>query len=116
MSRRVLIAEDEPLLLMTFVMEMEEAGWEVVEATSGDHALELWERHKPFDLLLTDIRMPGKTDGWSLAEHLRRSDPGLPVIYASGFSEELPRLVSGGIFIPKPFTSASLKSALAKVV
>ncbi len=99
---RILLVEDEWLVRATLADEFREGGFEVIEAGSGDEALGVCARCG-FDLLVTDIRMPGATNGWDLAEHCRASHPELPVIYISGFSDVAPRPVPGAVMLQKPF-------------
>jgi CheY-like chemotaxis protein len=117
MARRptILVVEDEPLIADVVVWQLEEAGFAVVTASSGDEALALISGPQKFDVLFTDIRMPGRTDGWSLAEKARERRPQLPVIYASGYSPHQAREVSGSVFLPKPYRAGMLLDALTRV-
>ena len=54
-------------------------------------------------MLVTDIRLPGKIDGWQIAERCREHDPNLPVIYATGFSPATPHPVPGSRTLNKPY-------------
>jgi DNA-binding NtrC family response regulator len=90
-------------------MLLEKLGYRVWTAESADEALEIWRAHAAeVSLLLTDIRMPGSLTGLELAEQLHREDPGLKIIFMSGYSAEiavgdtdiLARL--GGCFLEKP--------------
>lgn len=99
----LLMVEDEELLRLVIVDELREAGFHVIEAANGAAALELLTDDQPIDLLFTDIRMPGALTGWDVAEQARNLRPELAVIYATGFSENAPRLVSGSRFFKKPY-------------
>ena len=55
------------------------------------------------DVLFTDIRLPGRIDGWQIAERCREHDPLLPVIYATGFSPAEARPVPGSLTLSKPY-------------
>jgi DNA-binding NtrC family response regulator len=67
-----------------FVVEaLREEGYDVIHAANGAEAL-AWYDRKVADVLIT--RLPDGIDGWQIAEHCREHDPGLPVIYATGFS------------------------------
>ena len=109
-TRRLLLVEDDPLLRMTLAEALTEAGFTVVEAEDAESAIGLVASRDDFDLLLTDINLPG-ADGFALASAARRLRPGLPVVYASGrLSEADPqRALPGAPFLAKPF---SLSSAL----
>lgn len=84
---RVLVVEDEELVRRHLAAAIRNAGYDVTEARSGPHALELARGHGiPFDAVLSDVRMPGMT-GPELVARLRASRPGLTVILMSGYPE-----------------------------
>src|SRR5829696_926234 len=82
---KVLVVEDEWLVRELIVGELLDAGFDVVEAESGEAALARYHEHNP-DVLFTDIRLPGQIDGWDVAERCRASNSDLPVVYATGYS------------------------------
>lgn len=86
MSTRVLLVDDEEGLLITLSANLELEGFEVAEATSGAQALELLAE-RTFDVVLTDIRMPGMS-GVELFAEIRRMRPDLPVILTTAFTVE----------------------------
>jgi CheY-like chemotaxis protein len=104
---KVLLVEDEALVRMMAVETLMDAGFEVIEAATGEEALEACKIHHA-DVLFTDIRLPGKLTGWDVAEHCRASNPDLPVIYATGYSESEPRQVPGSAFFRKPYRPAEI--------
>jgi CheY-like chemotaxis protein len=112
-TRRLLLVEDDPLLRMTLAEVLTEAGFTVVEAADAESALGLVASRDDFDLLLTDINLPG-ADGFALACAARRLRPGLPVVYASGrLSEADPqRALPGAPFLAKPFSMAKALTIL----
>lgn len=63
-------------------------------------------------MLVTDVTVPGRVDGWQIAERCREQDPELPVIYANGFSPVAPRPVSGSLFLQKPYDPAEIVRAV----
>jgi CheY-like chemotaxis protein len=99
----ILVVEDEILLSDIITEELEEAGYNVLSAFTGEEALTYLSGPDSIDLLFTDIRLPGGMDGWRVAEAARRLRPGLPVIYVTGYSVEQPRTVSGSRFMTKPY-------------
>ena len=113
-ARTVLVVEDEPLVRDTIVSELEDAGFVVLEAESAEEGLKLLET-KPVGVLFTDIRLPGSMDGWHLAEAARGLNPALPVIYATGFTAEEPRMVPKSIFLRKPYLPSAVLSAIDKL-
>ena len=116
-AERILIVEDEPALLSLASNVLESYGYEILQAESGEVAMEKWKSVKgKIDLLLTDVVMPSGIGGSDLAKHFRKEKPTLKIIYTSGFNQESLQTddtVEEGInFLPKPY----LSSALAKVV
>ncbi len=108
----VLVVEDEPLILDIVADELNEAGFQVLQATTGEEAVAILEGVSSVDLLLTDIRLPGRLDGWGVAEHARQRFQTLPVIYVTGYSGEPARQVPDSILIMKPYRpSAVVKAA-----
>jgi CheY-like chemotaxis protein len=81
---RVLMAEDEWLAAEVLAEGLSEAGFTVLTARDGLAALELAAGGEPFDLLLTDLRMP-RMDGRELIARLRADRPDLPVVVMTGF-------------------------------
>ena len=110
----LLVVEDEPLVRELIVLELEDAGFSVIEAEDGPSAVRLLEERPDIALLFTDIRLPGGMTGWDIAERARALRPGLPVIYATGYSADDLRLVSGAHFMKKPYRPAMVIDAIAK--
>jgi DNA-binding NtrC family response regulator len=82
----VILVDDEHEILEIGAAALRGAGYEVLPAISGDVALILIEQGLPFELLITDIVMPGTLDGFALARKARDLRPGIKVIYSTGFS------------------------------
>lgn len=112
---RILLVEDEALVRETVAEELRDAGFDIIEAASGQEALPLCGQGG-FDVLLTDIRMPGGVDGWDLAEHCRRAHPGVPVIYMTGYSHVAHRQVEGSQVLTKPFRLSELAQAVLRIM
>jgi PAS domain S-box-containing protein len=86
----ILLVEDEDSLRGLARKLMERSGYQVVEASSGSEALDLWRQHREkIDLVLTDMVMPGGMTGRELALKLWSDDPALRIIFTSGYSMEL---------------------------
>jgi CheY-like chemotaxis protein len=106
---RILIVEDEASLITLVRGILERYGYQVLSAATGQDALKLWEEHQGrFDLLLTDLVMPGGMSGAQLAEQLKAKQPALKVIYTSGYSadlmsDDIGELVEGVNFLQKPY-------------
>jgi len=63
----VLVVEDEQLMLDIVALELEDAGFAVLQAETGEDAISLLQTSERIDLLLTDIRLPGQISGWTVA-------------------------------------------------
>lgn len=101
---KVLIVEDNYLLLDMLVGVCEQHGVAVVAASSGEAALTLLRSDgRAIDWLFTDIKLPGLIDGWTVAEAYRDLHPDRPVIYASSLPHRESRAVPGSLFLRKPF-------------
>jgi DNA-binding response OmpR family regulator len=99
-------------LIREFVVEaLREEGYQVIHAANGEDAL-AWCGRQVADVLVTDVRLPGRVDGWQIAERCREQDPELPVIYATGFSPVAPRPVSGSLVLQKPYDPADIVRAV----
>jgi CheY-like chemotaxis protein len=112
-TETVLIVEDEPVLRDMARDILEECGYQILEASSGKEALEVWNRHaRQIDLLLTDMVMPGGVSGVDLAEQLLASRPQLRIVFTSGYAaNEVNREVlakTRARFLPKPYTHDEL--------
>ena len=99
---RILVVEDDPLIREFVVEALRDDGFDVIHAADGEQAL-AWCGRQAADVLVTDIKLPGKVDGWQIAERCREHNPELPVIYATGFSPVAPRPVAGSLLLQKPF-------------
>jgi len=110
-GERVLVVEDEPPLRAVLERILRSAGYHVAGAGSGEEALRLVAASREgFDLLVTDMVMPGMT-GRELADRLRARQPGQSVLFMSGYSPELLERRAGGDVGPlllKPFTPEEL--------
>jgi CheY-like chemotaxis protein len=98
----ILVVEDEYLIRQMTTDALIQAGYEVVEAATGEEALDRCLDEKP-DVLFTDIRLPGQINGWDIAEDCRDNNPGIPVIYATAHSHVDPRPVPGSVRLQKPY-------------
>jgi CheY-like chemotaxis protein len=87
-TARILIAEDQEAVIGLLVRILRNEGHEVVPALTGDQALQIFQSDNSFDLLVTDIVMPGQLQGPELARQLRRLNPALPVVFMSGYAWE----------------------------
>jgi two-component system, cell cycle sensor histidine kinase and response regulator CckA len=113
----ILVAEDDDGTRAVVTRILQRAGYRILLAPDGLHALRLAETHgSEIDLLLTDVMMPGLT-GPQLATRLREQLPAIPVLFMSGYAEDALGAVAGlqidTDFVAKPFTSTSLVARIA---
>jgi CheY-like chemotaxis protein len=111
----VLVVEDEPLLCELMVDELKTLGFVVLRATTGEEALRLIDGEEPVDVLFTDIRLPGRLDGWDVAEKFRAKNPSGPVIYTTGYAGTPVRRVSQSAFMPKPYRPAAIVKEIRRL-
>ncbi|MCW6509598.1 ATP-binding protein [Lichenifustis flavocetrariae] len=109
---RVLLVDDDPLVLAGTAAMLDDLGHHVIEARSGDEAVAVISAGTAIDLVITDHVMPGMT-GIELASRIRTLRPGLPIVLASGFAELSEVELSQLARLPKPFTLAALSQAVA---
>lgn len=114
-GRHILVVDDDASVRFILSSELEDAGCVVTEAADGAAALAVLGSATHFDLLVTDIRMPG-IDGWKLAQRARAMRPMLPVLYVTGWSEDEPNQVPGSLILAKPFKPMQLTTAAAQLV
>ena len=113
----ILVAEDDAAVRSLVREVLVHHHYRVLEAENADDAFAVW-RNEPdqIDLLLTDLVMPGPTNGLDLAQRLLGEAPDLKVIYTSGYSAELIasdiKLEEGRNYLPKPYLSSKLIGVL----
>jgi CheY-like chemotaxis protein len=117
LSRTVLVVDDEPDILLAARLILERAGCRVIEAGSGEEALELVETENAgVEAIFLDLRMPG-LGGWGVLKALRaKGVPRLPVIVLSAYCDPVTigrsaELGAAG-YLSKPFWAADLTGAL----
>jgi CheY-like chemotaxis protein len=101
----VLLVEDEALISAMAAEALEEQGFEVESVSNAADALRRLKTGSRFDILFTDVNLPGGMDGTALARCARELRPDLPVMYTSGRRSAIDQLdpVDGAMFVPKPY-------------
>ncbi|MGF7159631.1 CheY-like chemotaxis protein [Rhodoligotrophos appendicifer] len=85
----VMVVEDEVLIRVIIAEYLRDCGFLVVEASNGDQALSLLAHaDKEFDIVFTDVHMPGSTNGLQLAQWIERERPEIEVILTSGLARK----------------------------
>jgi signal transduction histidine kinase/CheY-like chemotaxis protein len=114
---RILVVDDNADILGLARTILAGAGHAVVTAPSGDEAARLLDAGGRFDLVISDVVMPGSLDGFALAAHVASTSPGVPVVLMSGYAPDPSRsapAVAG--FVGKPFCRDALLDAVASAV
>lgn len=114
----ILLVEDELLVRMTAADELEEAGFQVLEAANADVALTVLEaRADEVQVLFTDVDMPGSMDGMALAQQVNRRWPHIRLLISSGYAcpdpEEIP---DHGHFVPKPYRPSVIVQHISEMI
>lgn len=116
MAAKVLIVEDEPLLLMLASEVVEDAGLQPVTARNADDAIVLLEQEPDIRVLMTDIDMPGSMDGLKLAAAVRDRWPPVQIVVVSGKQRPpLSDLPSQSVFLPKPYDVYRFSETLTRM-
>ena len=92
--------------------QLRSLGYVTLEAANAAEAVVIVEAGHPFDLLFTDVIMPGAMNGRQLADELQRIKPGLKVLFTSGYTENAiihhGRLDSGVLLLAKPYRKSEM--------
>jgi PAS domain S-box-containing protein len=119
-SETILVVEDDELVRMHVVTQLESLGYRTLAAPSGAAALALVDEGARFDVLFTDVIMPGGMSGRQLADELLRRWPSLKVLYTSGYAENAVvhhgRLDAGVALLNKPYRKAELAQKVREVL
>jgi CheY-like chemotaxis protein len=113
-SGTVLLVEDNPDVALVSTGLLEQLGYEVRRVADAEAALREIE-NDAVDFVFSDIVMPGKMDGLSLAHHLRQIRPGLPILLATGYSDVAAGVRGDFPILRKPYEIHELSEAIAKL-
>jgi PAS domain S-box-containing protein len=116
-KERVLVVEDDPGVLTLIVEVLEGLGYTIATAPDAKRALAILESGEAFDLLFSDVVMPGGISGMELAREVRRLKPEMAVLLASGFvADEKVLTQSEFPLIEKPYERAALAAKIREVL
>ena len=120
-SERILVVEDDGNVRGGVVPQLESLGYAVAEATNGAAGIAAFEcQARPFDVLLTDVVMPGQMTGRGLADEVTRRWPATKVVFMSGYTENVTvqqgQLDSGVLLLSKPFRKADLAQMIRRAI
>ena len=109
---RILIVEDDESVRRVPVFILRDRGYDVVEAGDGKEAIDQLKKGQPFDLLFSDVVLPGGMNGIAIAEEAKRIQPGIKVLFATGYTESsgvrLDKLDPGVKLLNKPYHPSML--------
>jgi CheY-like chemotaxis protein len=116
----ILVVEDEDAIRDLLQTALEDDGYKVLLAGSGEEAIKLLKKHKTAKGLVTDIRLGSerKMTGWEIARQARELNPEIAVVYMSGDSaadwsvDGVPK----SVMVPKPFALSQISTALATLL
>jgi CheY-like chemotaxis protein len=90
---------------------LEEAGCVVIEAETGERAIEICKSSVLIDVLFTDIQLPGAASGFDVADNFRATHSDMPIMYVSGNAGGRERCVADSLFFQKPYQAAAILKA-----
>ncbi|MBR0845860.1 PAS domain S-box protein [Bradyrhizobium liaoningense] len=116
----ILVVEDDRLVRDYVLAQLHSLGYVTLQAANAAEALAIVAAGKPFDLLFTDVIMPGKMNGRQLADELLKTRPDLRVVFTSGYTENAiihhGRLDSGVLLLAKPYRKSDLARIIRKAL
>ena len=115
---RVLLVEDEDMVRAVAERALTRSGYTVTTASDGEEGLAAIANGGEFDLILSDVVMPGM-DGPTMVKALRKTNPDMPVLFMSGYAEEQLRReinVENMHFIAKPFSVQEISECVGSVM
>jgi CheY-like chemotaxis protein len=115
----ILLVEDEYLIRLILVEALADAGFAVTEADGGVEAVRLLDGASRFDLLITDVQMPGPPDGIGVAQHARARFPDMPIVFATARPDSI-RAFKGrrelDAVVPKPYGPEQMLAEVRRIV
>ena len=119
-SETILVVEDDPLVRNYVTAQLTSLGYKTIAVADGRAALALVDSGEKFDLLFTDVIMPGGMNGRQLADEVAKRRPGMKVLYTSGYTENAivhhGRLDEGVLLLAKPYRKAQLAGMLQQAL
>jgi PAS domain S-box-containing protein len=116
----ILVVEDDRLVRDYVLTQLHSLGYRTLDAANATEALAIVEEGNEFDLLFTDVIMPGATNGRQLANEIQKAKPGLKVLFTSGYTENAiihhGRLDSGVLLLAKPYRKSDLADMIRKAL
>ncbi|TAK98565.1 MAG: response regulator [Rhodospirillaceae bacterium] len=119
-GRTILLVEDDDLVRQSVKQKLVRLGYDVTTAPTALDAIVILERQPAFDLVFTDVIMPGAMNGADLAREVQRRWPAIKILMSSGYTEAAVlgkvNMPDGIRLLPKPYANADLERALHEVL
>jgi CheY-like chemotaxis protein len=116
----ILVVEDEQIIREVVGTALEDDGYHVIVAETGEEAVALLDDHKDARGVITDVRLGGKRKltGWDVARYARELNPDIAVVYVSGDSgvDWAAQGVPKSVMVVKPFAITQISTALANLL
>ena len=111
--KKILVAEDEQAIREFVVINLRRAGYDTLEAGTGEEALEIYERENgSIDVALLDIMMPGQLDGLAVCRQLREKSGSIGIILLTARTQEMDKvsglMMGADDYVTKPFSPSEL--------
>jgi PAS domain S-box-containing protein len=119
-SETILVVEDDAMVRNFVIAQLHSLGYKTIAAADGRSALAQVASGQPFDLLFTDVIMPGGMGGRELANEVAKRRPGTKVLYTSGYTDNAimhhGRLDDGVLLLTKPYRKAQLDQMVRRAL
>jgi len=119
-NETIMVVEDDALVRNFVTAQLQSLGYHTVGAANGPAAMNLIEDGQAFDLLFTDVIMPGSMSGRDLAEKVLKLRPGIKVLYTSGYTDNAivhqGRLDAGVLLLTKPYRKSQLANMIRRAL
>jgi len=116
----ILVVEDDALVRNFVATQLQGLGYQTVTAADGPSALTIIDNGQPFDLLFTDVILPGGMTGRQLADEVALRRPGMKVLYTSGYTDNAivhqGRLDPGVLLLSKPYRKSQLANMIRRAL
>jgi CheY-like chemotaxis protein len=120
LPKTVLVVEDEVLIRWVIADHLRDCGYRVIEAGSGDEAIEVLRRTAlTIDVVFSDVGMPGSTDGFALFRWVRQQHPMMKIVLTSGMAkaaDAAEALCEEAHLVAKPYSPAELEQRIQELL
>ncbi len=118
MAKRILLVDDEPLIIKGLKYSLEHEGYETVSAADGEEALKVFEEQSPFDLILLDVMLP-RLNGLDVCQRIRERS-NVPIIMLTAKGEDMDKILGleygADDYMTKPFNILEVKARVKAIL